>query len=151
MATILSKLNDFKKLNSFIRSEVLEIIRGHEDVIINLNREQLERGELFNEEPIRPEYQSSEYATQKQQLNSRPAYGTPDLLLTGAFYGGFFLTVKGETFEIDSTDYKKLMLTYKYGNYIFGLSSSSLEIYTKNYFFPELKAFIEDTAKVKLI
>lgn len=151
MSTIAAKLQDSRITNSFIRSVVVDIIRSHEDIITTLNKAQLEQGETMLEEKISPEYYSMVYALEKNQMNPKSGMFTPDLLYTGSFYGGFFLRVSGDVFSISSTDSKTGDLELKYGKDIFGMSSSSLEIYTEKYFLPELKKFIETNLKLRFI
>jgi len=70
---------------------------------------------------------------------------------TGAFYKGIRVShVTRDKFTLDSTDRKTQELEDRYGERIFGLDADSRRQYIDQDFFPELKAYIEATAKLKM-
>jgi hypothetical protein len=80
---------------------------------------------------IAPSYKYDSYAEMKQEMNSRPDFGTPDLRLTGAFYNSFYFDF--DTLEVTSSDAKTETLKEKYGNRgknpIFGLNEETVSRY----------------------
>jgi hypothetical protein len=59
------------------------IVEEESDTILNLNKEQMHRGEDYNGKKITPTYSSKSYATEKNKQNSAPGYGVPDWEKTG--------------------------------------------------------------------
>lgn len=149
MATISQVLQNAKNARDFSRGVINGIIEDHSEILSDYNRDQLLRGYDRNGERLDP-YKSLTYALWKYQKNPLAGLNNPDLNLTGAFYRGFFVNIKGDSFEISSTDEKTGDLKSKYGPMIFGLSNQSLSLYTKNEFFEEFKSFIENTLKLKM-
>lgn len=150
MATIIDVLNNARAASQNARGVTVAIIEDHEDVLTGYNKKQLIIGQTREQKKIDPIYASLFYALEKNKQNPLAGMYTPDLNLTGAFYGGFFVSITGMSFEISSSDDKTGELTNKYGPMIFGLSDVSLGSYTQNEFFEEFKKFIENTLKLKM-
>lgn len=93
----------------------------YEEIIADLNREQLEKGETPEMAPIRPPYRNPAYARMKQAKNPKPAFKTPDLILTGAFVGSIKVYAFVDSFELRANDKKTKDLLKKYGAVV-GLS-----------------------------
>lgn len=150
MATIKEVLNNAKNASNNARGVTIGIIEDHEDIITGYNKNQLTHGLRRDKTKIEPIYGSLIYALEKNKQNPLAGIYTPDLNLTGAFYRGFFLSIKGFAFEISSDDEKTNELLSKYGPMIFGLSEDSINNYSRNEFFEEFKKFIENTLKLKM-
>jgi hypothetical protein len=96
---------------------------------VGAQQQQMLHGLTSNGEQI-GRYRSAKYAAAKAQLNPLAGEGNVDLRLTGAFFEGMFLDVRGsDAFAVDSTDEKSPQLQEKYGAVIFGLGGDYLEQY----------------------
>lgn len=121
--TLLQKIEGaIRKLPQF----ELQVLKELEPEIVDLNVEQLSKGVSSEDEPMRPEYQSSAYATFKKSIGSKAPLGTPDLILEGDFTGAFNVEIRGDQALLDSRDSKTPELEAKYEN-IFGLTKTSRE------------------------
>lgn len=149
MATIKEVLDNARNASQNARGVTLAILQDHEDIITGYNKDQLIHGQDRDDEKLHP-YRSILYAIEKNNKNPLAGFGTADLNLTGAFYRGFFLSISGDSFSIDSTDSKSDDLRLKYGSMIHGLSKNNITLYSKNEFFDEFKAFIEKTLKINM-
>lgn len=149
MATIFEVLENAKRASEYARGVVVGIIEDHEDIITGYNKDQLIHGQDRNGDPLEF-YKNLHYAIYKNQRNPKAGLGTPDLNLTGAFYRGFFLSINGFAFSIDSSNSKSDALQEKYGEMIFGLSQPNMGMYARNEFFEEFKRFIENTLKLRM-
>ena len=126
----MSKIDDYiSKLNkideAFIEQGILDIIIKHGNLLIDLNQGQLQQGVNSKGRQLKG-YQSNAYAKFKNQLNSLPGLGTPDLKLTGAFYSGWYIQEDSFPITMNSSDVKTQELIEKYGKEIFGLDKDSL-------------------------
>lgn len=117
--------SDLRKLRESLQSVPLLIptfmgdaVVEYRDEIVDLIHEQLEAGETPDETPIRPAYANPGYAFKKQLKNSKPAFGTPDLKNTGAYYASMRLDVFNDGFEPYATDKKAPALEIKYGKVV---------------------------------
>ena len=102
----------------------------------DFNAEQMLSGIDADGNEIRPEYRSDDYAQFKQSINRRPAFGTPDLRLTGSFQSGLFAKYDGNNVVFGSTDSKASGLEAKYGSSIFGLTDENKEDVKNGIIFP---------------
>ena len=117
------------------------IVYGSQDMIVELNREQMERGKDATGDDIAPTYRSDAYAELKQRMNSQPEFGTPDLQLTGDFYREMYFDT-GAMNPYGSNP-KTASLVKKYGKWIFGLNEESLQKY-RPYFNRKFKEEVEN-------
>lgn len=120
-----------------------EIISRHTAIIEDLNRAQLRYGADALGNNLK-EYASESYAKYKREIG---AVSLPfaDLKLTGDFYDSFLTKINENYLELDAKDYKTKHLKQKYGE-ILGLSPDNLEVYVKEYFYPELmKILLNET------
>lgn len=124
--------SDLRKLRESLQSVPLLIptlmadaVVEHRDEIVDLIHEQLEAGETPDETPIRPAYANPGYAFKKQLKNPKPAFGTPDLKNTGAYYASFRLDVFNDGFEPYATDPKAKKIETKYGS-VLGFSNPNV-------------------------
>ena len=125
MGTIAELYRAVKRFDDKKETIIADIIEDHKEEIVQLNRDQLNQGLLATGTKIRPGYRSRKYAEAKNQINSLPGYGTPDLKLTGEFQRRMDLWRKGNKFYLDSRDDKVEGLAAKYGEEIFGLTNES--------------------------
>ena len=95
-----------------------EIVMDNAPLAIKLNQNQLIDGEMPDDKAISPEYRSVPYARFKNQRNSRPTLGVPDLNLTGANYAGIKLRGSNLKYELYNTNNKAPSLIKKYGDYM---------------------------------
>lgn len=87
--------------------------------MIDLNHNQLDRGQLNTGQSITPSYAAS---TRRKKGRS-----IPDLFDKGDFRNKFFIDVKRDSLNFDSSDFKTDKLTDKYSKDIFGLTDSNAE------------------------
>ena len=97
--------------------------------LADLNRIQMKQGKTTKDTPISPSYRSPNYAAFKISEGSLAPFGTPNLLLTGAFHDGIDFVAESGQYYPTSWDEKTLELLAKYDN-ILGLSEESKQIAT---------------------
>lgn len=138
-------LSDFKKLRErleFLPTQLPSImgdcVTDYREEIVDLNVEQLMRGETPEQTPIRPSYRNKQYARYKQSINSRPPFGIPDLILTGSFSRSIRVNVYVTGFELQATDRKTPQLLEKYGAVI-GLSLANIARFNTEAMLPYLR------------
>lgn len=141
MGTIKSLATALKAIP--IRQIVERAIVGNTIPLIEYNKQQLYQDSVRADGQRLAPYNSITYALWKNKRNKAPGLMHPDLYDTGAFYKGFFATVKNGKFEIDSKDRKSNMLKEKYGDSIFGLTEENKAKYAREGFFKTLKRIIE--------
>lgn len=122
-----------------------ESMRGFEDVIENLNKEQMRLGQdadgadLYN-------LRSSAYAEYKQNNGSRAPFGVADFYETGSFFAGMSVEITDSSVIYDSSDEKTADLAKKSNNRMLGLNSDSRTEFKNEYL---QEAFV-DATKMKL-
>ena len=102
-----------------------EAIAANEDKILDLNRQQLDRGQDSQGRSL------GRYANFKYKNRFEPV----DLKLTGDFRNKFSLQIDDKQTEIFSQDVKEEKLKKRYGKEIFGISNTYL---------PNMQGLIED-------
>jgi hypothetical protein len=95
-------------------------------LVIDLNLFQLEQGLNATGKKL-GRYKSNSYAKRKNQMNSLPGFGIPDLKLTGAFWNAFKTDLKSGVMDIYSTDPKAAWQEDRYAK-IYGLTPENLNI-----------------------
>jgi hypothetical protein len=95
------------------------------------NISQMKAGLTNKGKKIQPKYKNSAYAAKKFAMNAAPGFGTPDLLLTGAFQSQINAQLEGDTIKEFSNDQKGPMLEKKYDD-IFGLGGDYKKDWLKN-------------------
>jgi len=123
--TVASMLRKFQAINRNPVQLIADQVEQEEatrSTLRILNREQLLQGKDATGAKLRPAYRSPSYARRKNQQNSAPGEGTPDLFLTGDFSRSIFAEVQGDKVIFDATDEKTPALAAKYGEAIFGLT-----------------------------
>lgn len=121
MGTIRALAAGLRSVN--LKDELPKMVLAEKKFAIEQNQEQLQDGktsEGADGVDLRG-YQSLKYAIKKNEMNSRPEFGIPDLKLTGEFYTKFDLKVDSVEYTLFSNDDKSLELEEKYTQYIFGL------------------------------
>jgi hypothetical protein len=124
-----------------------ESLRDSQDAIVTMQAEQMRLGKKSTGEKI-GWYGSNAYAQFKQLHGSIAPFRVPDLLLTGAFYGGLKVNLSGDKLEITSTDEKTPMLVKKYGEEIFGLMDDSREMLQEEVFAPDMVKRIRQAVRL---
>jgi len=121
---------DFTQLSNKLKSiDILKMmdkaVLANKEEILDANTSQLSKGKLSNENDIRPKYSTKEYAQFKIALGSKAPFQTPNLLVTGEFYGGFYMKVDNDGYEVGSNVGHADSLQTQYGSEIFGLTNKS--------------------------
>lgn len=128
MGTIIELLEGVQKLN--LMAEMPIIIENTSGEIIKLNQGQLYySGENSKGQKLQG-YYFAWYERMKAAMNPNLNGEAADLFLSGDFYGGFYVKVDKNVFEVSSSDRKTTLLTGKYSEDIFGLSDESLTEYS---------------------
>jgi len=117
-----------KQLKAFdLMAETTIALKENEEAIVILNKDQLSEGKTAIGDTRT--YRSLSYWQMKSDM---PLYRAPnqrvDWNLTGAFYKGFHIVIKGNEWNIDSTDEKTNDIISDQGEEVFGLNPDSLEI-----------------------
>jgi hypothetical protein len=108
------------------------------DDLLEINKDQLLHGMTNTGEKITPVYFRDEYAAEKNQMNSLPGYGTPDLKLTGAFHNEIRIDYKTGVLSSHSNDEKADELEFRYQN-IYGLGGPFKAKYLDSALWPAFK------------
>ena len=124
MGTILEYINNLKRIQSLIPSEVEKCIKDNEEEIVNLQQDQLYSGERSDGSQITPFYSANTITIKRSK--GRPI-NRVTLFDEGNFYRGIKTKFFANTHRLDifSTDYKTKDLTDKYGQNIIGLNDEN--------------------------
>src|SRR5690348_238105 len=98
MAYATEIIERLEQLKSGFTTMLEESIQETESGFIDLNTQQMYEGKNSDGGEIGA-YRSEVYAEMKNQMNSLPGFGVPDLKLTGAFYEGYSLRIQGGEIE----------------------------------------------------
>ena len=120
MVTIARKTRQIKTLRASFLAFLATAIKEKEHDYVTLLRSNLIEGFASNSRI--GIYKSRRYAEKKYKLSQRAGFGNVDLRLTGAFYAALRITIRKETFLVDSSDKKSDILEGRYGKSIFILS-----------------------------
>ena len=124
MATPGEILEELEQLDidALVRESVEEVSTEY----IKKNLDQLYEGLNSEGQKILPRYRSNKYARVKNEMNSAPGLGTPDLFLTGAFYAGSKARLEGDDIvEESSVEYSKDLENRYDPNQIWGLDEEN--------------------------
>lgn len=105
---------NFTTLIESLDKIVLDSAMELKSSLADLNVKQLENGKGYDDQDLKPEYQSNNYAKLKKSIGSKARKGTPDLKLTGAFHSGIEAIRKEKAIVMWSTDEKTEKLDAKY-------------------------------------
>ena len=145
--TIAEAYRRFQRVD--LRGQVPAIIQMTEVEIIALNHSQLYKQGIDSTGLAMIPYGEGWYRDMKITMNPELG-GITDLFLSGDFYSGFFVRTEAGEIIIGSSDSKSTDLEKRYGVSIFGLTYESMEDYTKNDFFVELRNYIEGITKIQM-
>jgi hypothetical protein len=128
MATINDVIKNVDRLD--LMRVAMDTLVDHAADVLELNTIQIVKGTRKDGSTINPTYRDGHYALMKNEMNSLPGLGIPDLALTGDFLNAMVFEQVGiDEWKDESTDWKNDMLKTKYSGSsdIFGLSSKSRE------------------------
>jgi hypothetical protein len=120
-----------------LNDKSLEIVRGYEATLVDMNTSQLMDGKLSTGESV-GEYRSAEYAAMKKQLNPK---GVVDLKLSGAFHNSIFIKATAYPVLFDASDSKAGKLLDAYGINVLGLMEENKNIFARDYFKAEWQKY----------
>lgn len=131
--------NNIQELSGKIPEFLMEIVKEHEYVILDMNTQE----QLFEQGVNRLGVKLSDfapYADYTLQFKAMKNQPTDRVTLhdTGRFAGSFYLVVNSHGFEIEAGDAKTRDLVAKYGSEIFGLTEENKKILISEYIMPEL-------------
>ena len=102
-----------------------DAIMANESDIRKRNQDQLRQGKNAKGQNITPHYRSDKYAKRKQELNSQPSFGTPDLKVSGKLWDEIGVIAEYPNVHITSFDEKvKFPSILQYDN-VFGLDKEN--------------------------
>ncbi len=123
---------------------LLNIVRGNDTAILDLNIKQLQSGRDSKGVPLSPPYAPSTVSLKK--FKNLP-YDRVTLFQEGDFYRGFYLEAINWPLVIDSSDRKTGKLVERYGAPIFGLDRESLRelnsVHIKSEFVRFIREFLQ--------
>jgi hypothetical protein len=122
MTTILSMI---KRVQSFdVTKAAAEAMEEAAPLLTDRQKDQLLEGKNAKGQKI-GRYRNPAYARMKAAMNPVPGLGVPDLKLTGDFWKGIYVDIRGDRVIIDSVDEKTQDLVDKYSEAIFGLNKNT--------------------------
>jgi len=144
MATVVDLLNSLKQFD--LKAAITQSIEETDDAYIELNtQKQLFKGYDSTGSQMQPLYKSPYYAKKKNQMNSAPGYGVPDLKLTGSFYQNMKARVESDALILDSdVDYAQYLEKNYEADKIYGLTEDNQEQYNEVHFFNALEQKITE-------
>lgn len=118
------------RLENISASELAsQVVSENVDALVLELRDQLERRHQKKSGLI-GEYKSGSYVSWKSKRATKSKFFNGkevDLFLTGQFQESIIITVDGDKYNIDSTDFKKEFLTAMYGEDILAFNEESLQ------------------------
>jgi hypothetical protein len=111
--------------------------------LIDVNQGNLMEGMNALGLKIEPKYKNPKYALKKEQKNSFPGYGTPDLYVTGSFHEKIELFISGGVLQWENSDGKAADLLAKYGSVLGVFENDRLIKYRSLYLFPATARLIK--------
>ena len=112
-----------RSLNKMLEKAAGEAVRDEEAYILELNIDQLSRGDDSKGKAIAPPY-SQQYKAYKSSKGRQTR--VVDLRLEGDFYQGLYVEFRDDEFEIKGQDFKTPFLKKRYGDLILGLDKVSV-------------------------
>lgn len=141
MSIVLKQLKILKSID--LDQVAIDTIKDHEKEIINLNRDQLRKGQKSDGDM--PAYPGLGYLNYKRSLPTYFAGNKTDLYVTGDFQKEMRMRISGKEIEIYSSDWKETSLLERYGEEIFELnenfSAQSSDLTTPT-FYNKIYAFL---------
>lgn len=136
--TISELQKNVQKIN--IQKMFEQIIEEKEKEILEINKDQLEKGKNIKNQKIKPKYKNEPYAKKKQKLNPKAGFGTPDLKLSGEFQNLMFLKKKGKKY-IPESKAKHFKYLKKYKD-VLGWSDKGEKIRNDKIIYKEFMAMV---------
>ena len=151
MATVLDMQQNLKRFD--VKATTTGVFTTNAVHVIELNQAQMLKGLTKTGEGIGT-YSTSplgqQYSEFKASLNPEAGAGNVDLKLTGSFYRGMKMQIKGENIDIASTDKKAGALTSKYGEDVFGLTLENWQIWLDEIFMPDFWIELQKATGLKV-
>ena len=162
---LIDRIEKVKDNIDSLDSVISDVVRGHSDVILSLNKDQMLLGRDADGKVLTPSYwddpyfesraKANRYAGMKYKLESKhrsriehPTLypdkdkDTPNLIVTGLFQDGMFIQVDDNSHTIGSSYIESDAIESKYRGVVFGLSPESREYFYKNYLFKRLQTLL---------
>lgn len=134
--------NRLKRFREILDKELVDEMLSHENIIIDMVRDQLFSGVDGYTANIRPPYAPR---TIKRKIKKGQPIDRVTLRDTGDFYGSLHLSYDDEGFYISSTDQKlSNILKSRYGKPILRLSNENLSELINKYIRPSLTEKLKD-------
>ena len=135
---------------------IAETVDNNKEVILSLNKDQMLLGRNAEGKEFTPSYLNDDYfrspesamryaemkyrleAEHKMRISHPTLYpdkgkDTPNLIVTGLFQDGMFITSNRDSFTIDSNYIESADIERKYGGLVFGLSPESKAFFYDHY------------------
>lgn len=149
MGTIQQLYEAFQNVN--LKEELPNLILQTSFEIDVFVQVQLDQGLLSTGEPIAPSYASDYYAKKKNNMNGTPGFGTPDLHYTGAYYKGIGVSIKNDTYDIESNvSYAHEDSISQYGDDLLRLSEEHKEQYANESLLPAIGNYIKEKTGLEI-
>ena len=165
MGTIKQVCERYKMAYEALPDAISNTVNRTQDVLLDLNRDQLLQGRDADGKVLMPPYMQDPYFKTREaalrylrmkialeashkslmryfagiQTYPEKSKGTPNLIVTGQFHGGFFITVTKSTYTIDSMYKDADDINMKYNGRVYGLAPKSKEFYYFGYIRPAIK------------
>lgn len=122
MTTVAEMLRRFEAID--LVELTADSMEANNEQVVDLNREQMEAGIYKEGSPIQPQY--SNFTVQQKRFEGKP-FDRVTLRNTGEFRSKMYLVIRGNEFDVNSTDWKTPDLVAKYNGSgdIFGLTSEN--------------------------
>lgn len=159
MGTIAGMLRKFQDVNT--DQIIYQVVKGSEEDLLDLQREQMYDGKTNQGVDIRPSYledpyfegdlqRAQAYSDWKDDITPNPRRnpGTPNLFINGFYYSSITVTVLPDTIVFKSRWAEGDDIERKFKN-IYGLGGNIKVIYLRDYISPVLKQRIEDVTGLK--
>lgn len=124
-----------KAFSSFEREQnevIKSAIQENEHILVDMNTNQLWEGKTSTGVSIASYAPYSPYTIAIKKAKNQP-YDRVTLRDEGDFYSGFYIEYGDEEFTINSKDGKADMLSFNYGDEIFGLSDDNKAEFAREY------------------
>ena len=153
---LIRRIEQMRKNIGNVDGVIADTVDENKDVILSLNKDQMLLGRNADGKEFTPSYlddsyfenraKAHRYAEMKYKLEVQhkmritnptlyPPKGkdTPNLIVTGLFQDGMFITSNRDSFTIDSNYIESADIERKYGGLVFGLSPESKAFFYDHY------------------
>ncbi len=169
---LIRKFEAVAKVAGSVEEIAGKVANDNKGILLSLNRDQLLLGRNTEGNLLTPDYLSDpyfktpdaakRYAKMKHGLEKEHSQrianptiypnkprNTPNLIVTGPFQDGMFITISGSTYNISSTYSETPDIVAKYNDLVFGHSPESKQFFFNNYILPEITKRLWHAAAVK--